>query len=114
MREREREAETQAEGAPDAGLDPGTPGSCPGLKAGTKLLSHPGISPLQKQNLFNGTRYLVPYSLSLLFFVQIIFSTWNPFLQLADSCMYSRKPNLKALALLRGLPHPLTDPVLQK
>ena len=27
----------------DAGLDPGTPGSHPGLKAGTKPLSHPGI-----------------------------------------------------------------------
>ena len=28
---------------PDVGLDPRTPGSRPGLKAGTKLLSHPGI-----------------------------------------------------------------------
>ena len=27
----------------DTGLDPGTPGSHPGPKAGTKLLSHPGI-----------------------------------------------------------------------
>ena len=41
-------AETQEEGEaapcrePDAGLDPGTPGSCPGLKAGAKPLSHPG------------------------------------------------------------------------
>ena len=26
------------------GLNPGTPGSCPGLKAGTKPLSHPGVS----------------------------------------------------------------------
>ena len=26
------------------GIDPGTPGSHPGLKAGTKLLSHPGIT----------------------------------------------------------------------
>ena len=25
------------------GLDPGTPESCPGPKAGAKLLSHPGI-----------------------------------------------------------------------
>ena len=48
----EKEAETQAEGegekqAPcrerDAELNPGTPESCPGLKAGAKLLSHPGI-----------------------------------------------------------------------
>ena len=43
------EAETQAEGEagsmqePDVGLDPGSPGSHPGLKAGAKLLSHPGI-----------------------------------------------------------------------
>ena len=28
---------------PDVRLDPGTPGSCPGLKGGTKLLSHPGV-----------------------------------------------------------------------
>ena len=28
---------------PNAGLDPRIPGSCPGLKAGTKPLSHPGI-----------------------------------------------------------------------
>ena len=28
---------------PDTGLDPRTPGSHPGLKAGAKLLSHPGI-----------------------------------------------------------------------
>ena len=28
---------------PDVGLHPGTPGSCPGPKAGAKLLSHPGI-----------------------------------------------------------------------
>ena len=49
MRDTEREAETQAEGEagsmrePDAGLNPGTPGSHPGLKAGTKLLSNPRI-----------------------------------------------------------------------
>ena len=28
---------------PDVGLDPGSPGSRPGPKAGTQLLSHPGI-----------------------------------------------------------------------
>ena len=28
---------------PNMGLDPGTPKSCPGPKAGAKLLSHPGI-----------------------------------------------------------------------
>ena len=51
MRDTQREAETQAEGEagsipcrePDVGLDPGSPGSCPGPKAGTKPLSHPGI-----------------------------------------------------------------------
>ena len=43
-------AETQAEGEagpmhwePDVGFDPGSPGSCPGPKAGAKLLCHPGI-----------------------------------------------------------------------
>ena len=47
--ESESEAETQAKGKagsrqePDLGLDPRTPGSRPGLKAGTKPLSHPGI-----------------------------------------------------------------------
>ena len=47
-----REAETQAEGKqapcsrePDAGLNPGTPGSRPGLKAGTIPLRHPGRDP---------------------------------------------------------------------
>ena len=47
----EREAETQAEERekraprrePDVGLDLGTPRLHPGPKAGTKLLSHPGI-----------------------------------------------------------------------
>ena len=29
------------------GLDPGTPGSYPGPKAGSKLLSHPGIPLLE-------------------------------------------------------------------
>ena len=48
--ERKREAETQAEGEagsmhrePDVGFDPGSPGSCPGPKAGAKLLRNPGI-----------------------------------------------------------------------
>ena len=47
--QREREAETHLEEEqaprkePNVGLDPGTPGSRPGPKAGTKLLSHPGI-----------------------------------------------------------------------
>ena len=31
----------------DAGLDPETPGSCPGPKAGAKLLSYPGV-PINK------------------------------------------------------------------
>ena len=43
-RQRHREREKQAPcREPDVGLNPGTPGSRPGLKAGTKPLSHPGI-----------------------------------------------------------------------
>ena len=50
-RERERQRHRQREKqAPfresDMGLDPGSPGPCPGQKAGTKLLSHPGIPSL--------------------------------------------------------------------
>ena len=52
-REKEREVETQAEEEqqapcrePDVGLNPRTPGSRPGLKAGTKLLSHAEIPSL--------------------------------------------------------------------
>ena len=48
MRDRERQRHRQREKQapckePDVGLDPRTPGSCPGQKAGAKLLSHPGI-----------------------------------------------------------------------
>ena len=47
QRERERERQAEREAAPcrepDMGLDPRTPGSGPGLKAGAKPLSHPGI-----------------------------------------------------------------------
>ena len=39
-RQREKQASCKE---PDVGLDPRTPGSCPGPKAGTKPLSHPGI-----------------------------------------------------------------------
>ena len=40
-RDRDREREKQVScREPDAGLDPGSPGSRPGPKAGTKLLSH--------------------------------------------------------------------------
>ena len=35
-------------GSLDVGLDPGTPGLCPGPKAGTKPLSHPGIPTVFK------------------------------------------------------------------
>ena len=46
--ERERQRHKQREKQalcrePDVGLHPGTPGPHPGPKAGTKLLSHPGI-----------------------------------------------------------------------
>uniref|UniRef100_A0A8C0R0M8 SET binding factor 2 n=1 Tax=Canis lupus dingo TaxID=286419 RepID=A0A8C0R0M8_CANLU len=46
QRERENEAEGEAGSMhrePDVGFDPGSPGSCPGPKAGTKPLRHPGI-----------------------------------------------------------------------
>ena len=39
-RQREKQAPCRE---PDVGLDPRTPGSFPGLKVGTKPLSHPGI-----------------------------------------------------------------------
>ena len=43
-RQRHRQRRKQAPCMePDVGLDPGTPASCPGLKAGAKPLSHPGI-----------------------------------------------------------------------
>ena len=49
-RERERQRHRQREKEagsmhrePDVGFDPGSPGSHPGLKAGTKPLRHPGI-----------------------------------------------------------------------
>ena len=45
-RQRHRQREKQAPcKEPDVGLDPGTPGSCPGWRAGTIPLSHPGIPP---------------------------------------------------------------------
>ena len=47
-RERERQRHRQREKQapcrkPDVGLNPETPESCPGPKAGAKLLSYPGI-----------------------------------------------------------------------
>ena len=42
-KQRHRQREKQAPcREPDVGLDPASPGSCPGPKAGAKLLSHPG------------------------------------------------------------------------
>ena len=35
------------------GLDPWTPGSCPGRKAGAKLLSHPGVPQDVVLEIFN-------------------------------------------------------------
>ena len=63
-RERERERQTHRQGEeqaprrePDVGLDPdpGSLGSRPGLKAGAKLLSHPGIpnKSFKKKFFFN-------------------------------------------------------------
>ena len=46
-RERQRHRQREKQGPcrePDVGLDPGTPGPCPGPKAGTKPLSHAGIT----------------------------------------------------------------------
>ena len=40
QRQREKQAPCRE---PDVGLDTGTPGPCPGLKAGAKPLSHPGV-----------------------------------------------------------------------
>ena len=50
QRERERQRHRQRKKQaprwePDVGFDLGSPGSCPGPKAGAKLLSHPGIPP---------------------------------------------------------------------
>ena len=43
-RQRHRQREKQAPSRePHVGLNPRTPGSCPGLKAGAKPQSHPGI-----------------------------------------------------------------------
>ena len=49
-RERQRQTHRQREKQapyrePDVGLDPESPGSHPGPKADTQLLSHPGIPP---------------------------------------------------------------------
>ena len=48
-RQRHRRREKQAPcRKPDVGLDPRTPGPRPGPKAGTKLLSYPGIPNVLK------------------------------------------------------------------
>ena len=73
QREREREAETQAEGEagsmhrePDVGFDPGSPGSCPGPKAGAKLLRHPGIPSLHFF-LLTCTAFISSFYITLIF-----------------------------------------------
>ena len=46
QRERERYRQREKQGPrreSNVGLDPGTPGLCPGPKAGTQQLSHPGV-----------------------------------------------------------------------
>ena len=66
-RERERGRDTGRgrsrlhTGSPNVGLDPWTPGSCPGPKAGAKLLSHPGI----------------PYSWTLKVLVELLFCLYE-------------------------------------
>ena len=47
-------------------LDPGTPGSCPGLKADTQLLSHPGI-PLNVLFGKMSIQMLCPYFISFVY-----------------------------------------------
>ena len=65
MRDTDREAETQTEEkcAPcrdsDVGFNPRTPRTCPGPKAGTKPLSHPGI-PINL-NFFNNSLSFAMY-----------------------------------------------------
>ena len=54
---------------PDVGFDPGSPGSRPGLKAGAKLLSHPGIP---QESILHG-----PAQASLAAFPSC---AWEPFL----------------------------------
>ena len=65
MREREREREKERQRhrqrekqapcrEPDVVLDPGSPGSRPGPKAGSKLLSHPGIPTGKNFCMFPG------------------------------------------------------------
>ena len=50
-RQRHRQREEQAPWKePDVGLNPGTPGSHPGLKADTQLLSHLGFPHLKNIN----------------------------------------------------------------
>ena len=43
QRHRQRERQVPCR-EPDVGLDPGTLESCPGLKAGAKPFSHPGVT----------------------------------------------------------------------
>ena len=51
---RDRQKEKQAPcREPNVGLDPGTSGSRPEPKAGTKLLSHPGIPLVKISNLIH-------------------------------------------------------------
>ena len=59
QRERQREKQAPCR-EPDVGLNPRTPGPCPGRKAGTKLLSHPGTPPHPPQF----SSYLSGYSFS--------------------------------------------------
>ena len=59
MRDIEREAEGKQapRREPDVGLDPRTLGSCPGLKAGAKPLSHPGCPRHFRSKEYSGSHY---------------------------------------------------------
>ena len=73
MRERQRHKQREKQAPcrePDVGLHPGTPGSGPGLKAGAKPLSHPGIpikslKKKQKQILSLFTLKLTPWNVQI-------------------------------------------------
>ena len=66
-RHRHRQREKQAPyREPDMGLDPRTPGSHPGLKAGAKLLSYPGIPTRISFNMYLQI-FFFPFFLSKVF-----------------------------------------------
>ena len=79
-RQRHRQREKQApRREPDAGLNTETPGSCPGPKAGAKLLSHPGIPGFPHFNkmfsriIHTACMSLIPFCLGTTFWIYFYF-----------------------------------------